>query len=109
MTVDGCYMYCILQKPMIEDTCKTSSISGYVVQINYTVSADLSNSDSSTTTIPADTMEILMSDYFQGHPMTITSYKIIVFALNEGGRSEPSEISSSEYYGIPMYIGVIKS
>ena len=96
MTVDGDWLHCILQKPVIEDTCKTSSISGYVVQINYTMSADWLNSDSSAT-IPADTTEILMSDYFQGHPMTMTAYKILVFALNEGGRSEPSEISSSEY------------
>ena len=76
---------CILrmQAPSILDTCTTSLISSYEVQIDYTGSDGHSTERSD---VPGNITSILMSDYFPGHPLPDTTYNITVVAVNEGGR-----------------------
>ena len=90
-------VHCVLQDPVIENACNTSPINGYMVQINYTRNNNPISNCSDT--IPANSTSILMSNAFPDHLFPMTTYNITVFALNEGGRSEPSKIKTiGEYY-----------
>ena len=76
-------MLYFIQAPLILNSCTTSLISGYEVQILYT------NNDGRSTdsrSVPGNITSVLMSDYFPGHPLSNTTYNISVSAVNEGGR-----------------------
>ena len=78
------YVLCIrMQAPSILDTCTTSLISSYEVQIDYTGSDGRLTERSN---VPGNITSILMSDYFPEHPLPDTNYAITVVAVNEGGR-----------------------
>jgi len=66
------------------NTCTTSPISSYEVQIDYINNGGRSTERSS---VSGDITSILMSDLFAGHPLPDTTYNITVIAVNEGGRS----------------------
>ena len=78
-----CTLLYLLQAPLILNTCTTSLISSYEVQITY------SNNNGHSTDIsivPGNVTSVMMSDYFPGHPLPDTTYNITVVAVNEGGR-----------------------
>ena len=71
---------------MILDTCITSLVSSYEVQIDY---ANNDGHFTETSIVPGNITSVMMSDYFPGHPLSDTTYNITVFAVNEGGRGAP--------------------
>jgi len=95
---------CILQKPVIEDTCRISPIKYFVVQITYTTEGGQECSFDKT--LPSSTTEILFSKVLDGHPMKMTAYEIVVFAGNDGGLSEPSKISGECYVCVQKVIKI---
>jgi len=70
------------------DSCTTTPITHYEVQLNYT--SDGHHHSITSNEIPNDITFIFMSQYFRGHPMPNVEYTVTIFALNEGGYSTPS-------------------
>ena len=91
---------CLVQAPLILDTCTTSLINSYAVRIDY-FNNDVCLTD--TSIVPGNITSVMMSDYFPGHPLPDTNYTITVVAINEGGRGT-SNIPACKFIFIAIYI-----